>query len=132
MSFGARALIRLGALEHNLDVLRSAVPGARIMAVIKANAYGHGLVPVARHLEAADSLAVARLPEALLLRESGIDKPIVLLAGVSTADELRVAFAQGFASSLAWAIGLILGAVFLGGGLFVVGAILALIGALKR
>jgi len=96
VSFGARALIRLGALEHNLDILRGVAPGARVMAVIKANAYGHGLVPVARHLEAADSLAVARLPEALLLRESGIDKPIVLLAGVSTDDELRVAFARGF------------------------------------
>lgn len=96
MSFGARALIRLGALEHNLDVLRSAAPGARVMAVIKANAYGHGLVPVARHLEAADSLAVARLPEALVLREAGIDKPIVLLAGVASDDELRVAFARGF------------------------------------
>lgn len=96
MSFGARALIRLGALEHNLDVLRSVAPNARVMAVIKANAYGHGLVPVARHLEAADSLAVARLPEALLLRESGIEKPIVLLAGVSAEEELRMAFAMGF------------------------------------
>ena len=96
MSFGARALIRLGALEHNLGVLRGVATDARVMAVIKANAYGHGLVPVARHLEAADSLAVARLPEALLLRESGIDKPIVLLAGVSTEEELRVAFARGF------------------------------------
>ena len=82
MSFGARALIRLGALRHNLEVLRSVAPGARVMAVIKANAYGHGLVPVARHLETADSLAVARLPEAQLLRESGIDKPVVLLADV--------------------------------------------------
>ncbi|HSM30977.1 MAG TPA: alanine racemase [Woeseiaceae bacterium] len=96
MSFGARALIRLGALKHNLDVVQGVAPGARVMAVIKANAYGHGLVPVARHLDGADSLAVARLPEALLLRESGIDKPIVLLAGVSTVDELRAAFARGF------------------------------------
>jgi len=96
VSFGARALIRLGALRHNLEVLRSVAPGARVMAVIKANAYGHGLVPVARHLETADSLAVARLPEAQLLRESGIDKPVVLLAGVSTDEELRLAFDQGF------------------------------------
>lgn len=96
MSFGARALIRLGALRHNLDVLKNVAPGARVMAVIKANAYGHGLVPVARHLEAADSLAVARLPEALLLREAGIDKPIVLLAGVATGEELQVAFDRGF------------------------------------
>ena len=96
MNFGARALIRLGALEHNLEVLRNAAPGARIMAVIKANAYGHGMVAVARHLGAADSFAVARLPEAQLLRESGIDKPVVLLAGVSTAEELEVAFAEKF------------------------------------
>jgi alanine racemase len=96
VSFGARALIRLGALQHNLEVLRSVAPDARVMAVIKANAYGHGLVPVAQHLDAVDSLAVARLPEAQLLRESGIDKPIVLLAGVATDEELGLAFAQGF------------------------------------
>ena len=89
MSFGARALIRLGALAHNLEVLRSAAPAARIMAVIKANAYGHGMVAVAQHLDGADSFAVARLPEAQLLRASGIDKPIVLLAGVSTIEELK-------------------------------------------
>lgn len=94
MSFGARALIRLGALAHNLEVLRSVAPDVRIMAVIKANAYGHGMVAVAQHLDAADSFAVARLPEAQLLRESGIEMPIVLLAGVSTDEELRVAFAQ--------------------------------------
>jgi alanine racemase len=96
VSFGARALIRLGALRHNLEVLQRVVPDARIMAVIKANAYGHGLVPVARHLEAADSLAVARLPEAQLLREAGIDKPIVLLAGVAADEELETAFSEGF------------------------------------
>ena len=96
MNFGARALIRLGALEHNLEVLRKTARGARIMAVIKANAYGHGMVAVASHLDTADSFAVARLPEARLLRESGIDKPIVLLAGVSSDEELRVAFAEGF------------------------------------
>ncbi len=66
------------------------------MAVIKANAYGHGMVAVAQHLGTADSFAVARLPEAQLLRESGIDKPIVLLAGVSTDKELEVAFAENF------------------------------------
>ena len=48
MSFGARALIRLGALEHNLEVVRRAAPGSKIMAVIKANAYGHGMLPVAQ------------------------------------------------------------------------------------
>jgi alanine racemase len=96
VTFGARALIRLGALEHNLEVLRSAAPDARIMAVIKANAYGHGMVAVAQHLEAADAFAVARLPEAQLLRQSGIDKPIVLLAGIATDEELPIAFSENF------------------------------------
>ncbi len=96
MSFGARALIGLGALKHNLDLIRSAAPDTRVMAVIKANAYGHGMVTVAQHLGNADSFAVARLPEALLLRESGIDKPIVLLAGVVTDEGRRTAFENGF------------------------------------
>lgn len=96
MSFGARALIRLGALKHNLEVIRSAAPDARIMAVIKANAYGHGMVTVAQHIGNADSFAVARLPEALQLRESGIDQPIVLLAGVVTDEGRRTAFENGF------------------------------------
>ncbi len=89
MSFGARALIRLGALNHNLDVLQSTVPDARVMAVIKANAYGHGMIAVARHLEKVDSFAVARLSEAVQLREEGIKQPIVLLSGVRSRQELR-------------------------------------------
>ncbi len=91
MSFGARALIRLAALDHNLDILKSRVPDARVMAVIKANAYGHGMIPVAHHLHHADSFAVARLPEAVQLREAGIEQPIVLLSGARSKQELREA-----------------------------------------
>jgi alanine racemase len=96
VTFGARALIRLGALKKNLRVIREAAPDAKVMAVIKANAYGHGMLAVARSLEEADSLAVARLPEALQLHESGADKPIVLLAGVLTALELEEALLRHF------------------------------------
>lgn len=96
MSFGARALIRLGALKHNLGIIRSACPGAKIMAVVKANAYGHGLLAVAQNLPDVDAFAVARLPEALLLREGGISRPIVLLAGVLTKEELAEAVHHGF------------------------------------
>lgn len=88
MTFGARALIRLGALQHNLGVIRSTCPGAKIMAVIKANAYGHGSLAVAQNLVDVDAFAVARLPEALQLREAGIEQPIVLLAGVLAQDEM--------------------------------------------
>lgn len=96
MTFGARALIRLGALKHNLNVVRAAAPDAKLMAVIKANAYGHGLITVAKNLGGADAFAVARLPEAILLRESGVDKPIVLLAGALTDDELHSAIQYEF------------------------------------
>ena len=96
MSFGARALIRLGALQHNLAVIRSAAPGCKIMAVIKANAYGHGMVPVAQHLADVDAFAVARVPEAVELRQNGITAPIVLLAGVMNAAELQAAVEWGF------------------------------------
>ncbi len=96
MSFGARALIRLGALEHNLEVIRAAAPGSRIMAVIKANAYGHGMVPVAQHLADVDAFAVARVPEAIELRRHGIRAPIVLLAGVMNSAELESAAEHGF------------------------------------
>lgn len=96
MSFGARALIRLGALTHNLDVLRRAAPDARVMAVIKANAYGHGMVEVARQIRDVDAFAVARLPEALGLRNAGIDTPINLLSGVFSEEELLAASEAGF------------------------------------
>lgn len=95
MTFGARALIRLGALKKNLRVIRGAAPDAKVMAVIKANAYGHGMHAVATALKGADAFAVARLPEAVSLHESGIDKPIVLLSGVLTAVELDEAMQRG-------------------------------------
>lgn len=96
MSFGARALIRLGALDHNLQTVRRVAPQAKLMAVIKANAYGHGLVAVARHLTDVDSLAVARFGEALQLKDAGIEKPIVVLEGVTTTDDLYAASRQQF------------------------------------
>ncbi len=96
MSFGARALIRLGALKHNLDIVRHAAPDSKVMAVIKANAYGHGMVTVAQHLTDVDAFAVARVPEAVQLRKNGISAPIVLLAGVMNEVELQTAVASGF------------------------------------
>ena len=88
MSFGARACINFGAIQQNFQLIKNQVPGARVMAVIKANAYGHGLVAVAGSLEDADCLAVARLSEATRIRYAGIDKPIALLGGVFSANEI--------------------------------------------
>jgi alanine racemase len=85
--------IDIGALRNNLEVLRRLAPKSRVMAVIKANAYGHGLVVVARALESADALAVARLGEALTLRDAGIKVPIILLEGVLDREQLDAAAA---------------------------------------
>lgn len=91
MSFGARARIQLEALDHNFAVLRKAAGAAKITAVVKANAFGHGILPISRRLAEADSLAVARLTEVALLRQNGITKPIVLMSGVVTTQELQKA-----------------------------------------
>lgn len=87
----ARATVDAGALQHNLGVVRRHAPGARVMAVIKANAYGHGLVGSGRALRAADAFAVARIEEAVALREAGLENPIVLLEGVLHAAQLPLA-----------------------------------------
>jgi alanine racemase len=88
--------IDTGALRHNLQVIRRLAPNSRVMAVIKANAYGHGLIAAARALDTADALAVARIDEGLALREAGIRIPIVLLEGVLDVEQLNAAAAADF------------------------------------
>lgn len=90
------ATVDSGALRHNLQVLRQWAPRSRVMAVIKANAYGHGLVAVARALESADAFAVARVDEGLTLRAAGIKTPTVLLEGVFDREQLDAAAAANF------------------------------------
>ena len=87
------ALISLANLRHNFAQARHLTPGAKIMAVVKANAYGHGAIHVAGALSSlADAFGVASLEEAVELRDAGIDKPIVLLSGVfGRAEMLEVA-----------------------------------------
>jgi alanine racemase len=90
------ATVDSGALRHNLNVVRQWAPKSRVMAVIKANAYGHGLVAVARALESADAFAVARVDEGLTLRLAGINAPTVLLEGVFDREQLDAAAGAGF------------------------------------
>ncbi len=89
MTRPTRAVIDLEALRANLQRAQSAAPGRRIAAVVKADAYGHGLVPVAHALEASvDRFAVACLEEACRLHEAGITRPSLLLEGGFEAAEL--------------------------------------------
>jgi alanine racemase len=91
-----RAAIDTHALRHNLKTIRERARGARVMAVVKANAYGHGLVPTALALADADAFGVARLEEGLALRAAGITQPIVLLEGVFAPEHLLEAARHGF------------------------------------
>ncbi|MFM8586278.1 MAG: alanine racemase [Gammaproteobacteria bacterium] len=86
-----RARVSLEAWRHNLARLKAAAPTSKMMAVIKANAYGHGAVRAARALDDADAFGVARLGEAIELRESGVAQPIVLMEGVFSGEELSLA-----------------------------------------
>ena len=81
-----RATIHTQALRHNLQVVQSAVPDARVWAVVKANAYGHGIERVFEGLRGADGFALLDLQEAQRLRTLGWRGPILLLEG---AFELR-------------------------------------------
>ena len=84
----ARALIDLEALRHNYRLARG-LGGGRALAVVKADAYGHGAVRCALALQdEADGFAVACIEEALALREAGIRAPILLLEGFFDAAEL--------------------------------------------
>ena len=89
---GPRALIDLAALGHNLEVARRHAPRSRLWAVIKADAYGHGMERAAEALAAADGFAVARVEEALRLRATGVEHPILVLNGALSAEETAAAW----------------------------------------
>lgn len=84
----AYAELNLEALQHNLDRVRHYAPAAKIMAVIKANGYGHGLVRIAQALQNVDGFAVARVDEGIRLRNAGIKNRIAILSGFTCAEEL--------------------------------------------
>jgi alanine racemase len=84
------ATIDLGALRHNLAVAQRCAPRSRVFAVIKANAYGHGLMRAARAMDAADGFALLELDAAVQLREAGFRQRIVLIEGFFDARELSV------------------------------------------
>ena len=92
-----QARLDLAALRHNVGVARALAPQSKVMAVVKANAYGHGAVTIATELDGlVDALAVACIEEAVELRDAGVSAPILLLEGVFEASELATAAQLGF------------------------------------
>ena len=89
---GSYAEINLKAFSHNLRFLKNRLkPSTKIMAVLKANAYGHGSAMIARQAEAdrVEMLGAANLPEAVGLRNAGIKLPVLILSGI-TKDQIKI------------------------------------------
>ncbi len=91
----ARALVSRAALAHNLARLREAASGSRVLAVVKADGYGHGAGTVAAALAGADGFGVARVHEGLELRAAGVSQPIVVLSGAWTGADIEAAAGAG-------------------------------------
>jgi len=100
MQVHPRATIDHSALRHNLVLVQRQAPDSRVWAVIKADGYGHGMVPIGIALEAADGLAVARVEEGVCLREAGITKPILVMEGFLFGEELAAVCAHGLEPAL--------------------------------
>ncbi len=88
------AEIDAAALRRNLERAREAAPGRPLVAVVKADGYGHGLIRVARALASAEAFGVACIEEALQLREAGYQHPILLLEGFFDGTELELVATQ--------------------------------------
>lgn len=85
------AKIDTEALRHNAHLVKQKAPKAQVMAMVKANAYGHGLLLTAQALTEVDCFGVATLDEARILRENAIRQPIVLMSGFQTLADLKAA-----------------------------------------
>ena len=94
------ATIHTEALHHNLQRARLAAPDARVWAVVKANAYGHGIERAYEGLRGADGFALLDLEEAQRVRSLGWRGPILLLEGVFEARDLELCSRLGFCSAL--------------------------------
>jgi alanine racemase len=100
MSRPIQASISATALRENYRAAKLAAPGSQVLAVVKANAYGHGVERVGRVLAAADGFAILEIEGALALREAYPDKPILLLEGFFDASDLRLAASAGLAVAI--------------------------------
>ncbi len=88
--------IDLHAIQHNLRQVRAFAPRSKILAMVKSNAYGHGLARVAQALSDADALGIARLEEAIYLQQFNLPQPLVIMGGCFRPDDLMLAAAYEF------------------------------------
>jgi alanine racemase len=96
MARPAQITINLSALRQNLDQIRKMAPDSSVLAMVKSNAYGHGIERIALALPDADALGVAALEEGMQLRRAGVENAIVLMEGLFCADELSKVVSDNF------------------------------------
>jgi alanine racemase len=94
------ATIHTSALQHNLGVVRKSAPHSKVWAVVKANAYGHGLARGMRAFESADGLALIEVEGAVALRELGWKKPVLLLEGFFEATDVPLLAKHGIETAV--------------------------------
>ena len=90
MNQTAIATVTLDHIRNNMRQIRTMMPGKKVLAMVKSNAYGHGLISIARTLSEVDALGVATIGEALQLRTAGITQKIVVMRGFITQEELHL------------------------------------------
>ena len=85
-----QAQIDLSALCHNYKIINRLASDSKVIAMIKSDGYGHGLLPVAKTLCDAESFGVSVIEEAVALRDDGINQRIIIMTGVQSEDELQL------------------------------------------
>src|SRR5688572_5916207 len=88
MSRPVTATIHTGAMRHNLASIRARAPSSRVMAMVKADGYGHGLETAAAALRGADAFGVAAIEDARRIRALGLAQPILVLSGFDSLEDL--------------------------------------------
>ncbi len=88
MSVRTQALIDTNALKHNFSLIKNAASNSKVLAMLKGNAYGHGLVEIGKRLPEVDAFGVACLSEAIKLREGKVQTPIVIMSGIFNQEDL--------------------------------------------
>lgn len=96
MSRPTQIIIDLAALRHNFQQIKKLAPHSAVLAMVKSNAYGHGLERIALALPEANALGVACLEEGMILRKVGVKNPIMLMEGLFRPDELPRAVEGNF------------------------------------
>lgn len=88
--------IDMSALRHNFQRVKALTGGRSVLAMLKANAYGHSIEHIAKALPQADAFGVASLAEGLQIRAAGVQQPVVLMQGVIDNEELELAIQNNF------------------------------------